>query len=207
MPGPSIRYRGLDGEEHWVGVPDATVFVQSLVDEAGATPSDVRDIKGPVAKPRDYCPLLLIAAALLALLAVIGWLVRRFTRPPAERGAAALGARAGARRAAALQAAGLIDAGRYEELPRPSRHRARVHRGALPPAGAGDDHRGVPAGGAATGAAGAGAPRAARPVPRRGRPGEVPRPPGPTPGDAERAFAAGRDFVRSTAPEEPRAAA
>lgn len=209
VPGPSIRYRGRDGEEHWVGVPDATVFVQSLVDAAGATPpSDVRDIKGPVAKPRDYTPLLWIGAAALALSALIGLLLRRLRRPRAAAAAAPRPVHELALDAlAALQAAGLIDAGRYEEfyvrlsaivrayiearfrLRAPEMTTEEFLQAAQRRAQLGPAHRALL--GQFLGEADL--VKFARHH--------------PTPGDAERAFAAGREFVRSTAPEEPRAAA
>lgn len=209
VPGPSIPYRGLDGEQHWVGVPDTTVVVQSLVDAAGATPpSDVRDIKGPVAKPRDYTPLLWLGAGVAALLALLALLVRRLRRPRAAAGPPPRPVHELALEALAqLERAGLIDAGRYEEfyvrlssIVRAyieARFRLRApemtteeflqaaqRRARLPPA-----HRALL--GQFLGEADL--VKFARHH--------------PTPADAERAFAAGRDFVRSTAPEEPRAAA
>ena len=59
VPGPSVQYRVPGGELQSVAAPDALVIVQSLLDTPGGTPpSDVRDIKGPVAVPHDYRPLL-----------------------------------------------------------------------------------------------------------------------------------------------------
>ncbi|HSP99049.1 MAG TPA: hypothetical protein VL049_17640 [Candidatus Dormibacteraeota bacterium] len=209
VPGPSIRYHGLDGEEHWVGVPDATVVVQSLVDAAGATPpSDVHDIKGPLAKPRDYTPLLWIGAAVLAVLGLLVVLVRRLRRPQA---AAAVPPRPLHELALEaldrLQAAGLIDAGQYEEfyvrlsaivreyiearfrLRAPEMTTEEFLQAAQRRAQLAPSHRALL--GHFLGEADL--VKFARHH--------------PTPGDAERAFAAGREFVRSTAPEEPRAAA
>ena len=118
VPGPSIQYRGADGESHAVAAPDAPVVVQSLVDAAGATPpSDVRDIKGPVAKPRDYTPLLWIAAGIVAVLALLAWVVRRLRRPRAGIAPAPRPIHLRALDALAeLQAAQLIEAGRFEEF-------------------------------------------------------------------------------------------
>lgn len=208
IPGPTVRYR--DGADwQMVKVPDVVVSVQSLLDAPGATPpSDVRDIKGPLAKPRDYTPLAWIAAALIALLVLTAFIIRRLRRP------AAAGAppprpvhEVALDELAALQAAGLIEAGRYEEfyvrlsaIVRAyieARFRVRApemtteeflqaaqRRAQLAPA-----HRALL--GHFLGEADL--VKFARHH--------------PTLADAERAFAAGRDFVRSTAPEEPRAAA
>jgi hypothetical protein len=209
VPGPSVRYRVAGGDWEIARVPDALVFVQSLVDAAGATPpSDVRDIKGPVARPRDYTPLLWIVAAGLVLVGIALLLMRRFTRPRAgllvaprpvhEVALEALGK---------LQAAHLIEEGRYEEfyvrlslIVREyieARFRVRApemtteeflqaaqRRAQLAPA-----HRSLL--GQFLGEADL--VKFARHH--------------PTPSDAERAFDAGREFVRSTASEEPRAAA
>lgn len=209
IPGPVVRYRDAAGEWQFVKVPDVVISVQSLVDAAGATPpAGVRDIKGPVAKPRDYTPLLWLAAAVLGALALIAVVVRRLRRPAAAAAAAPRPVHEVALSALAdLQAAGLIEAGRYEEfyvrlsaIVREyieARFRVRApemtteeflqaaqRRAQLAP-----NHRALL--GHFLGEADL--VKFARHH--------------PTSGDAERAFAAGRDFVRSTAPEEPRAAA
>ena len=89
-----------------------------VVDAAGATPpSEVRDIKGPVAKPRDYTPLLWIAAGIVAVLALLAWVVRRLRRPRAGIAPAPRPIHLRALDALAeLQAAQLIEAGRFEEF-------------------------------------------------------------------------------------------
>jgi hypothetical protein len=209
IPGPVVRYREAGGDWEFVKVPDVVVSVQSLLDAPGGTPpSEVRDIKGPVAKPRDYTPLLWIAAAVLLVAALVVLLVRRLRRP---RGVAAPPPRPAHEVALAalaeLQAAGLIEAGRYEEfyvrlsaIVREyieARFRVRApemtteeflqaaqRRAQLAPS-----HRALL--GHFLGEADL--VKFARHH--------------PAPADAERAFAAGRDFVRSTAPEAPRAAA
>jgi hypothetical protein len=209
LPGPSIQYRGPDGESHTVAARDTTVVVRSLVDAAGATPpADVRSIKGPVAKPRDYAPLLWTAAALAVALTLAAWLVRRLRRPRAastrpprpvhERALAAL---------AELQAAHLIEAGRLEEFyvrlsgivreyvegrfrlraPEMTTEeflQAAQRRAELVPA-----HRAL----LGNFLGEADLVKFARHHPAAA--------------DAERALAAAGEFVRSTAPEEPRAAA
>ncbi|MBX3028441.1 hypothetical protein KF840_26405 [bacterium] len=209
IPGPMVRYREAGGEWQLVKVPDAVVAVQSLLDAAGATPpTAVRDIKGPVARPRDYTPLLWLAAALLAALALIVFVVRRLRRPAAAVAAPPRPPHEVTLDALAdLQAAGLIEAGRYEEfyvrlsaIVREyieARFRVRApemtteeflqaaqRRAQLAPT-----HRALL--GHFLGEADL--VKFARHH--------------PTAGDAERAFAAGRDFVRSTVPEEPRAVA
>jgi hypothetical protein len=208
VPGPSIEYRGPDGEPHRIAAPDTTLFVQSLVDAAGATPpSDVRDIKGPVAKPRDYTPLLWIAAA-VAGLALLAWLVRRLARPRTAAGPAPRPVHERALDALVqLQAAHLIEAGRLEEFyvrlsgivrdyvegrfrlraPEMTTEeflQAAQRRAELAPA-----HRSLL--GQFLGEADL--VKFARHQPAAA--------------DAERAFAAAGEFVRATAPEEPRAAA
>ena len=209
VPGPAIHYKDAAGADQVVKVPDAVVFVQSLVDAAGATPpSDVRDIKGPVAMPRDYTKLLAIVAGVLVVVVLIVWLLRRLARPPAGVTVAARPVHELALEALErLHAAGLIDSGQYEEfyvrlssIVREyieARFRVRApemtteeflqaaqRRAQLAPA-----HRALL--GQFLGEADL--VKFARHH--------------PTPGDAERAFAAGREFVQSTVPEEPRAAA
>ncbi len=118
VPGPSIRYRTPGNEMASAAAPDASVVVQSLLDVPGRVAvEDVRDIKGPVAVPHDYRPLLWIAAAVLAVAALGGLLYRLFSRrgrvpliiprPAHEVALEAL---------AKLQAARLIEEGRHEEF-------------------------------------------------------------------------------------------
>jgi len=118
VPGPSVQYRVPGGELASVAAPDALVVVQSLLDVPGRVAvEDVRDIKGPVAVPRDYRPLLWIGAAILAVVALGGLLYRLFSRrgqmpliiprPAHEVALEAL---------AKLRAARLIEEGRHEEF-------------------------------------------------------------------------------------------
>ncbi|MGH7785882.1 MAG: hypothetical protein ACRERC_03390 [Candidatus Binatia bacterium] len=85
IAGPTVQYRVPGGELLSLAAPDAAVAVESLLDAPDAQRSDdVRDIKPPVAVPRDYTPLLWIAAAGLAVigLGVLCYrLLRRRRRP------------------------------------------------------------------------------------------------------------------------------
>ena len=209
VPGPSIQYRGVDGEVRSVAAPDTTIYVQSLLDAPGATPAtDVRDIKGSVAKPRDHTALVWIAVGIAAVLALVAWFVRRLARPPAaagppprpvhERALAAL---------AQLQAAHLIEAGRFEEfyvrlsgivrdyvegrfrLRAPEMTTEEFLQAAQRRAEMAPVHRALL--GQFLGEADL--VKFARHH--------------PAPEDAERALSAAGEFVRSTAPEDPRAAA
>jgi len=119
VPGATVQYRIPGSDLERVAAPDALVIVESLLDRPGATPpADVRDIKGPVAVPRDYRPLVWLAAAVLAVLAAAAGLYyvlnrrRRAVaaiapRPPHEVALEAL---------AKLHAARLAEAGRQEEF-------------------------------------------------------------------------------------------
>jgi len=121
MPGPSLQYRVAGGDLETVAAPDALVIVESLLDtgkKADAPPmEDVRDIKGPVAVPRDYRPLYWLGGGLLALGALVAALYQLINR----RGrAAALPARPAHEVAlealGKLHAARLLAAGRHEEF-------------------------------------------------------------------------------------------
>ena len=118
VPGPTVQYRVPGGELQSVAAPDAIVIVQSLVAAAGATPAnDVRDIKGPVAVPRDYRPLLWIGAALVLLLGLVAWLYHWLNRPrrtvlPPARPAHEVALEALSR----LHVAHLLETGRQEEF-------------------------------------------------------------------------------------------
>jgi hypothetical protein len=118
VPGPSVQYRVPGSELVSVAAPDTLVVVQSLLDVPGRVAvEDVRDIKGPVAVPRDYRPLLWIGAALLAVAALGGLLYRLLNR----RGQAPLiiprpAHEVALEALAKLQAARLIEDGRHEEF-------------------------------------------------------------------------------------------
>jgi hypothetical protein len=118
VPGPTVQYRVPGSDLERVAAPDALIMVQSLLDAAGQpTPADVRDIKGPVAVPRDYRPLLWLAAGLLAaigLAAVLYWSINRRRRAPlaAPRRAHEIALEALAK----LQAARQLEAGRHDEF-------------------------------------------------------------------------------------------
>jgi hypothetical protein len=123
VPGPSVQYRVPGGEQQSVAAPDALVIVQSLLDRPGATPLadvskiDVHDIKGPVAVPHDYRPLLWLAAAIVGLVVLVAVLYRLINR---RRAATALPPRPAHEVAlealAKLHAARLVEAGRHEDF-------------------------------------------------------------------------------------------
>lgn len=117
VPGPTIHFRRGDGDAERLAAPDVTVAVRSLVEAAGPTPArEPRDIKGPVAVPRDYTLLVAIAAAVLLVLAVLVLLARRLNRPRPVAGPPPRPAHERALEALAqLHAAGLVEAGRTEE--------------------------------------------------------------------------------------------
>lgn len=114
VPGPTVQYR-LPGEDlQRVDAPDALVIVDSLLAKAGDA-NDVRDVKGPVAVPRDYRPLwwALAGCALLAGLGVALYRVlnrarRRPAAPPRPADEVALEA------LARLRTARLLETGAYE---------------------------------------------------------------------------------------------
>lgn len=118
VPGPTVQFRTADGGIDWEAAPDVTVKVESLFAAAGATPpADVREIRAPVAVPRDYRPIFWIGGGLLggaALGLALYWLLNRRRRalavPPRPAHLVALEA------LARLQAAGLLAAARREEF-------------------------------------------------------------------------------------------
>jgi hypothetical protein len=176
VPGPSVQYRVPGGELASVAAPDALVVVQSLLDVPGRVAvEDVRDIKGPVAVPHDYRPLLWIGAAVLAVAALGGLLYRLLgrrgqmpliiPRPAHEVALEAL---------AKLRAARLIEEGRHGEFYVRLSDIVRTYLEVrFRPARARDDDRRVPAGGAARSAARAAAAFAAQHLSVGSRPGEV----------------------------------
>jgi hypothetical protein len=76
IPGAPVHYRVAGGELQRTDAPDTLVIVDSLVAKAGEG-ADLRDVKGPVAVPRDYRPLWWALGVLVALLA-LGVLAYRF---------------------------------------------------------------------------------------------------------------------------------
>jgi hypothetical protein len=119
VPGPTVQYRVPGSDLENVAAPDALVIVQSLLDRPGATPpADVRDIKGPVAVPKDYRPLIWLGAAGLGVIALAGALSYVLNRR--RRGVSAAPPRPAHEIAlealAKLHAARLLEAGRHEEF-------------------------------------------------------------------------------------------
>jgi hypothetical protein len=118
VPGPTVQYRVPGSDLESVAAPDALVIVQSLLDTPeGKKAADVRDIKGPVAVPRDYTPLLWIAlgvAGVAAAIAALFWLLNRRQQarkiPPRPAHEVALEA------LARLHAARLLEGGRHAEF-------------------------------------------------------------------------------------------
>jgi hypothetical protein len=118
VPGPTIQYRVPGSDLESIAAPDALVIVQSLLDTPeGKQAADVRDIKGPVAVPRDYTPLVWIAlgvAGLAAAIAALFWLLNRRQQarmvPPRPAHEVALEA------LARLHAARLLEGGRHAEF-------------------------------------------------------------------------------------------
>lgn len=114
VPGPTVQYRLPGADLQRVDAPDALVIVDSLLAKAGDA-NDVRDVKGPVAVPRDYRPLwwALVGCALLAGLGVAFYRVLNRARPqPAAppRPADEVAQEALAR----LRSARLLETGAYE---------------------------------------------------------------------------------------------
>ncbi len=210
VPGPTIRFRrGAEGDLEHLAAPEALVDVRSLVDAAGPTPaSEPRDIKGPVAVPRDYTLLVAIAAGVLLVLAALALLVRWVNRP---RAAAVLPPRPPHELAlealARLHGGRLVEAGRTEEyyvrLSAIVREYVEARFGLRAPEMTSEEFL-------------QGAQRTAQLTPpQRALLGEFLGEADlvkfarhrPSPADAERAYVAARDFVSSTAPEVPRAVA
>ena len=77
VPGPPVHYRVAGSDLERVDAPDAVIVVDSLLSKEKSAPTDVRDVKPPVAVPRDYTPLLWLAGG-IALLAAIGAGLYRF---------------------------------------------------------------------------------------------------------------------------------
>jgi hypothetical protein len=117
VPGPTVQYRVPGSDLERVIAPDALVIVASLLESGGkAPPEDVRDIKGPVAVPRDYRPLIWLAVGLLAVVAIGALLYRLLNRRRAAVVAPRSAHEIALEALGKLQAARLLDAGRHEEF-------------------------------------------------------------------------------------------
>ena len=77
VPGPPVHYRTAGSDLQRTDAPDALVIVDSVLAHEKEEPKDVRGVKPPVAVPRDYTPLLWLAAGVLGL-AAIGALLYQF---------------------------------------------------------------------------------------------------------------------------------
>lgn len=114
IPGAPVQYRMPGADLQRLDAPDALVIVDSVLPKTPA--ADIRDIKAPVAVPRDYT-VLWILAGIVAALALIGYAVYRILNraraarmvPPRPAHEVALEA------LARLQAARLLEAGRHDE--------------------------------------------------------------------------------------------
>jgi hypothetical protein len=117
VPGPAVHYREAGGALERIDAPDALVIVESLLAaKDGVEPDDVRDIKGPVAVPRDYRPLWWAVAALAVLAAIVFAAYRILNRSGRAATAAPRPAHELALEALArLRSARLIESGRHEE--------------------------------------------------------------------------------------------
>ena len=206
IPAPVVGYRTTGGEIGEVEGPRALINVDSLLPPPG-TEVELRDIKAPVQPPPDRRPMILalIALLLIALVAVGVYLLQRsrrnrtrtVSRPAHEVALEALGRLRGARLIAAgrhgdyyVRLSGIVREyveGRFAvRAPEMTTEEflAAVGRGER----LGREHRGALSGFLAE----ADLVKFARHVPSES--------------DAERAYAAARGFVESTAPSESLAA-
>jgi hypothetical protein len=83
IPGAPVHYRVAGGDLQRVDAPDTLVIVDSLLAPAGGG-AELRDVKAPVAVPRDYRPLWWALGALVALLAAGALVYRFFNRARAQ---------------------------------------------------------------------------------------------------------------------------
>ena len=80
VPGPPVQYRVAGSDLERVDAPDALIIVDSLLAREKVEPSEIRDVKAPVAVPRDYTPFLWLAGGVLALAALGAGLYRLLNR-------------------------------------------------------------------------------------------------------------------------------
>jgi hypothetical protein len=83
IPGAPVHYRVAGGDLQKVDAPDTLVIVDSLLAQAGEG-AELRDVKAPVAVPRDYRPLWWALAALVALVGLGALVYRIFNRARAQ---------------------------------------------------------------------------------------------------------------------------
>jgi len=115
VPGPTVQYRVAGSDLISLDAPDTLVIVQSLLGKGDSDP-DIRDIKPPVAVPRDYRPLWWGAAGLLLLAGAMFGLHRLLNRRRAARAVPPRPAHEVALEALArLHAGRLLEQGRHED--------------------------------------------------------------------------------------------
>ena len=87
VPGPTVQFRLPGDDLQRIDADDVLIVVESLLarqEEQGAA-VDLRDIKGPVAVPRDFRPFYWIAGALGLVCALVFLLYRILNRKRLER--------------------------------------------------------------------------------------------------------------------------
>jgi hypothetical protein len=113
--GPAVQYRLSGSDLQSVDTPDALVIVESVL-PADASKAEVRDIKPPVAAPRDYRPLWLAGAALVLVVGAGFGLYRLLNRRRAVGVKAPRPAHEVALEALArLRASRLLEEGRHKD--------------------------------------------------------------------------------------------
>lgn len=118
IPGPTVQYRKAGGALERLDAPDVKITIESLLaPKDGLAPSEeVREIKGPVPVPRDYRPLWWTALAFALLVALVYGAYRLLNRRPEIPVAPARPAHEVALEALSrLRAARLLESERHEE--------------------------------------------------------------------------------------------